>query len=56
MAEENKTEKLADLDYDIWINLLNVKSYEEIGKLVVQKLMEAPTNKHFSRKIIVCGS
>lgn len=56
MDKKTRANKLADFDYDLWINLLNHGSYEKIGKLIVEHLMEAPTNKYMSRRIIVCGS
>lgn len=54
--EKTKTEIMCELDYDLWINLLNHGSYEEVGKEVIRLLMSAETNELNSRKIIICGS
>ena len=45
----------------IWINLLNKPSYEEIGKIVIQKLMSKESEKKDKfgithSEIIVIGS
>ena len=45
-------------EYDLWINLLNHGSYEDIGKAVLKALLEKETEKDNGsyRSIIVGGS
>lgn len=57
MDKQEKADKLEQLDYDIYINLLSCRDYEVIGRLVVNKLMEAKSgSKSMARHILVCGS
>ena len=57
MDKQEKADKLEQLDYDIYINLLSCRDYEAIGRLVVDKLMEAKSGSKFmARHILICGS
>ncbi len=57
LTSQERADALQEFDYDLWINLLNHGSYEDIGKEVVQMLMKAKTNKlTLSRNILICGS
>lgn len=57
MDKQEKADKLEQLDYDIYINLLSCRDYEAIGKLVIDKLMEAKSGSKFmARHILICGS
>ena len=57
LTEQEKADALQEFDNDIWINLLNTPNYEEIGKLVYDKLLSTkPGSKYLSRKILIGGS
>jgi hypothetical protein len=56
MSKKERHDVIAETGYDLYINLLNHGSYEEIGKAVVDRLIETKANKYMSRKIVVCGS
>jgi hypothetical protein len=57
MDKQQRADELSEYNYEIWINLMSHGSYEEIGKAVVDALMNAPAStKTLSRRIIVCGS
>jgi len=56
-AKSRSEVTIEDLKSDIWINLLNKPSYEDIGKLVIERLMSKKAGvKYHARKIIVTGS
>ena len=56
MEEKTKAQILDEVEYDIWINLLNVGSYEELGRAVYKRLIETPDGETGTRKIVICGS
>jgi hypothetical protein len=56
-TEQERANKLEDFDNDIYINLLNICSYEDIGKLVVEKLNKTKSgSKYGARHILIAGS